>query len=106
MESVKVSISEAAAMLQVSEWAIRQMLKRGDIPAGRSGNRWVIMRAALEHFRDGTYQQRVPTEVDVEAVIRKVRMVELTNRIVRDTEELAHLEQQESDCRYRFGRRL
>jgi excisionase family DNA binding protein len=50
MSSLCVGIKEAAAMLSLSRWTIRAMIREGRLPAVRIGRRVLIERAELERL--------------------------------------------------------
>lgn len=47
---VALSVDEAAARLGVSEWTVRQAIKRGDIPSRRIGHRVLVPVEAIDNF--------------------------------------------------------
>lgn len=47
---VALSVDEAAARLGVSEWSVRQAIKRGDIPSRRIGHRVLVPTEAIDNF--------------------------------------------------------
>jgi excisionase family DNA binding protein len=47
---VALSVDEAAARLGISEWSVRQAIKRGEIPARRVGNRVLVPVDAIDNF--------------------------------------------------------
>lgn len=52
-ERVALSVDEAAARLGVSEWTVRQAIKRGEIPSRRIGHRVLIPAEAIDNFFNG-----------------------------------------------------
>lgn len=49
-DRVALSVDEAAARLGVSEWTVRQAIKRGEIPSRRIGHRVLIPADAIDRF--------------------------------------------------------
>lgn len=47
-----VSPSEAAMMLGVTKQAVHGLIQRGQLPARRAGESWVIRRVEVERRRD------------------------------------------------------
>jgi excisionase family DNA binding protein len=45
-----LSISEVADVLGLHRMSVRSAIARGEIPALRIGNRWLIPRAAIDHL--------------------------------------------------------
>lgn len=49
---VALSVDEAAARLGVSEWSVRQAIKRGELRSRRIGHRVLVPVDAVDHFFD------------------------------------------------------
>lgn len=47
---VALSVDEVATRLGVSEWTVRQAIKRGDIPSRRIGQRVLVPVEAIDNF--------------------------------------------------------
>jgi len=47
---VALSVDEAAARLGVSEWSVRQAIKRGELASRRLGNRVLVPVEAIDNF--------------------------------------------------------
>ena len=52
MENLKkaYSVSEAAEVLGVSQWLVREAIRRGEIRCARIGKRIIIPAAAIDQF--------------------------------------------------------
>lgn len=49
----ELSTSQAAGLAEVSPRAIRRAIAEGRLPARRAGQRWVLSREDVEHYRAG-----------------------------------------------------
>lgn len=59
MENKEVlNADEAAELLGVSPWTVREQAKAGKIPGRKIGKEWRFSRTALLEFLRSTHQQR------------------------------------------------
>jgi excisionase family DNA binding protein len=63
VESLVYSVNQAAEALQVCTNTIRNLIRRGELPASRVGDRVMIKRQALTAFLDEKEIDRDPTEL-------------------------------------------
>lgn len=63
-ESAALSVEQVAALLGIGRTLAYNSVKRGEIPRVRVGGRWLIPRAALQAWLNGT--QRQPEARDAE----------------------------------------
>lgn len=54
---VALSVDEAAARLGVSEWTIRQAIKRGELTSRRIGHRVLVPVEAIDNFFDDAREE-------------------------------------------------
>ncbi len=73
METLKkaYSVSEAAEVLGVSQWLVREAIRRGEISCTRIGKRIIIPAATIDQFLavpddQGTSMGLPPTNIAVE----------------------------------------
>ena len=62
------SVSEAADLLGVSQWLVREAIRRGEIRCARIGKRIIIPVAAIDQFLAAPDDQGTSKEVPPNAV--------------------------------------
>ena len=62
MESITLSLTQAADALGVSAPTMRCLVRRGDFPAFKIGSRWMISRSALEEWAQNAAFNRAELE--------------------------------------------
>lgn len=54
-----ISVSEAAAMMEISERAVRKKILYGHIPAVKIGTQWIMQRGAVKfHMATMKYKKK------------------------------------------------
>ena len=78
-----LTATEAAALIGCSDSLIRKRIKRGDLPAVKSGAVWRILRSdvrALDTGRDGA-RSAAPDAQSTDASVLRARVSELETRL-------------------------
>jgi excisionase family DNA binding protein len=93
-----ISVDEASRLMGLSKETTAQLAKSGQLPAlvtennGVCGRIAILRKPFMELLAKGNAMQPVVYNVDIEALVRKQRILELRSRIARDTEELQELQ--------------
>lgn len=57
-----LTVSEVAALLRLSQYAVRDMAKRGEIPAHKIGHVWRIPRSEFDRYLERSFNQKTVKE--------------------------------------------
>jgi excisionase family DNA binding protein len=91
-ESTTMSVEDAGKLIGLGRDAAYQAARSGQLPVVRTGRRIRVLRPALETMiAEGNVRPQVTFNMDIDAVVRKLRIAELESRIERDQKELASL---------------
>ncbi|MBI1840850.1 MAG: helix-turn-helix domain-containing protein [Verrucomicrobia bacterium] len=57
-----LTVAEVATLLRLSQYAVRDMAKRGEIPANKIGHVWRIPRSEFDRYLERSFNQKTAKE--------------------------------------------